>query len=110
MTDTKAQAAWFIFGRSIWPTFDTYCDIGISLYCILSADVWAWGLAMMVPLLYHLACSISSYVRMSKRNMLEKNDISWIAIPFFIWPQVNMSLSAGELSLTSLCFSCKQGR
>ena len=91
MTNTKSQAAWFIFGRSIWPTFDTYCDISISIYCILSADVWAWGLAMLVPLLYHLACSISSYVRMRKRNMLEKNDMSWIAIPFFIWPQVNKS-------------------
>merc|ERR1711997_490112 len=91
--DTKSQAAWFIFGRSIWPTFDTYCDISISIYCILSADVWAWGLAMLVPLLYHLACSISSYVRMRKRNMLEKNDMTWIAIPFFIWPQ----LQAGKI-------------
>ena len=85
----KVQAAWFLFGRAVWPTFDTYCDICISLYCILDANAWAWGLAMMAPLLCHLASAISSYVRMRKENMLEKNDLTWIAIPFFIWPQVN---------------------
>ena len=92
MGNAKWEAVWFIFGRAVWPTFDTYCDISISIYCILAANVWAWGLLMMVPLLYHLVSAISSYVRMRKQNILEKNDLTWIAIPFFIWPQVNKIL------------------
>ena len=63
MENTKAQAAWFIFGRVIWPTFDTYCDISISVYCILEADAWAWGLVMMVPLLYHIASNPEKQVQ-----------------------------------------------
>ena len=93
MARAKVEAAWFIFERAIWPTFVTYCDISISLYCILLADVWAWGLAMMIPLLYHLVSAISSYVRMRQENMLEKNDLTWIAVPFFIWPQVQKNTS-----------------
>ena len=88
MENLKGQAGLFILGRAVWPTFDTYCDIIIGLYCIVYANVLAWGLVMVAPLIYHLVSVTSSYVRMRREGLLEKNDLTWIAIPFFLWPQV----------------------
>ena len=88
MENLKGQASLFILGRAVWPTFDTYCDIIIGLYCIVYANVLVWGLVMVAPLIYHLVSVTSSYVRMRRESLLEKNDLTWIAIPFFMWPQV----------------------
>ena len=88
MENLKGQAGLFILGRAVWPTFDTYCDIIIGLYCIVYANVLVWGLVMVAPLIYHLVSVTSSYVRMRREGLLEKNDLTWIAIPFFLWPQV----------------------
>ena len=46
MKNVKGQASLFILGRAVWPTFDTYCDIIIGLYCIVYANVLVWGLGM----------------------------------------------------------------
>ena len=94
MENLKGQATLFILGRAVWPTFDTYCDIIIGLYCIVYANVLVWGLVMVAPLIYHLVSVTSSYVRMRRESLLEKNDLTWIAIPFFMWPQVIQNWSS----------------
>ena len=109
MVNLKLWAAWFFFLRVIWPTYDTYSDIGISVYCVYH-DMRAWGITMTLPIISNLATSISAYIRMRRRGELLGPGALWssegFALPLLIWPQVpNTVAEASTKSLMSCDFS-----
>ena len=88
MAASRREAAWFIFIRSFVPTFDTYCDIGLAIYCHI-LGVTEWGLIIIIPVLCNFCTSLSAYIR---RNKGEEGSCSvdGLAVPFLLWPQVDI--------------------
>ena len=104
----RLWAAWFYFLRVIWPTYDTYSDIGISVYCVYH-DMRAWGITMTLPIISNLACSISAYIRMRKRGELLGPGAYWssegFALPLLIWPQVKIAFKKFQLKISYHLYS-----
>ena len=104
----RLWAAWFYFLRVIWPTYDTYSDIGISVYCVYH-DMRAWGITMTLPIISNLACSISAYIRMRKRGELLGPGAYWssegFALPLLIWPQVEIAFENFQLKISYHLYS-----
>ena len=103
MSRHRLHVAWFLFLQVIWPTYDTFCDIGLSVYCLYHG-LRAWGIAMTLPILSNLVTSISAYLR---KRRLAKTELGpaavWttegFALPLLIWPQVGESQSFLLLTL-----------
>ena len=87
----RLQAAWFLFLRVVWPTYDTYSDIGITVYCMYHG-LKSWGITMTLPIISTLATSISAYIRMRRTEVELNPGALWssegFALPLLIWPQV----------------------
>ena len=90
MAHHRLCSARFFFQRVIWPTYDTYCDIGLTIYCLYHG-VTSWGVAMLLPILSNLLTSISAYVRMRRAKNLLGSKTCWsvegLALPLLVWPQ-----------------------
>ena len=84
------EAAWFIFIRSFVPMFDTYCDIGLAIYCHV-LGVTEWGLIIIIPVLCNFCTSLSAYIRRNKGEE-GSSSVDGLAVPFLIWPQVDISI------------------
>ena len=83
-------ATWFLFLHVVWPTYDTYCDIGLALYC-LSHGVRLWGVVMTLPILSTFCTSLAAYLRKRRTGDVQSGTV-WsgegLALPLLIWPQV----------------------
>ena len=90
----RLSAAWFIFKRVFWPTFDAYSDIMLAVYCVYHGVI-EWGLIITLPMISNFATSLSAYLRLRK-TLQTLDPRIWsaegFALPLLIWPQVCATL------------------
>jgi hypothetical protein len=65
----------------VWPTYDTYCDLGLAAYCAYHR-VYDWAAIITLPVLASFFTALAAYCR---KNIQEEG----IAVFLLVWPQVS---------------------